>query len=51
MESSLEKQIENWDILDQVDRNITLNGVLMQNQFSREGNRIYKLAQEKGIIL
>ncbi len=46
----LKTQIKHWDTLDQLDRNIVLSAIMMQNQLSREGQEINKLAKEKGIV-
>ncbi len=50
MENNLEKQIENFNSLDTFDRQQVRNGVMLQNANSREGQRIYKLAKEKGVV-
>lgn len=50
MNETLEKQIEYYDSLDTFDREQLRLGILLQNANSREGQRLYKLAQEKRLL-
>ena len=47
---NLKDQIDSYNILDQFDRDMLRQGLMLLNQNSREGQEIYKKAQEKNII-